>query len=71
MRRRPLKAGTGPDENGEQVVLDRTRHTLGTGAAAGVLDRCLAELVGHTSRRFLTPGMGQAGGKEPTRSNRS
>jgi integrase len=47
------KAGIGPDENGEQVVLYTARHTFGTGAAAaGVSDRRLADLMGHTDPKM-------------------
>ena len=53
MRRLRVKAGIGPDENGEQVVLYTARHTFGTGAAAaGVSDRRLADLMGHTDPKM-------------------
>ncbi len=53
MRRLRVKAGVGPDENGEQIVMYTARHTFGTAAAAeGVSDRRLAELMGHTDTKM-------------------
>lgn len=53
MRRLRVKAGIGPDENGEQIVMYTARHTFGTGAAAeGVSDRRLADLMGHTDTKM-------------------
>jgi integrase len=53
MRRLRVKAGIGPDENGEEVVLYTARHTFGTqAAAAGVSDRRLADLMGHTDPKM-------------------
>ena len=53
MRRLRVKAGIGPDENGEQIVMYTARHTFGTAAAAGgVSDRRLADLMGHTDTKM-------------------
>jgi integrase len=53
MRRLRERAGIGPDENGEQIVLYTARHTFGTrAAAAGVADRKLADLMGHTDPKM-------------------
>jgi integrase len=53
MRRLRVRAGIGPDENGERVVLYTARHTFGSrAAAAGVSDRRLAELMGHTDPKM-------------------
>lgn len=53
MRRLRERAGIGPDENGEQIVLYTARHTFGTRAAAsGVADRKLADLMGHTDPKM-------------------
>jgi integrase len=55
MRRLRVKAGIGPDENGEQIVMYTARHTFGTAAAAGgISDRRLADLMGHTDTK-MTP----------------
>lgn len=52
MRRLCVAVGLGPDHRGENVCLYTLRHTGGTeAAAAGVRDRVLAELMGHTSTR--------------------
>jgi site-specific recombinase XerD len=52
MRRLRVKAGIGPDENGEMIVMYTNRHTFGTGASAnGVVDRKLADLMGHTDTK--------------------
>lgn len=48
--RRKLKLG--PDARGENIVAYSIRHTQATAAAAaGVRDRILAEIMGHTSTR--------------------
>ncbi len=53
IRRLRERAGIEPDENGEQIVLYTTRHTFGSrAAAAGVSDRRLAELMGHTDPKM-------------------
>lgn len=53
MRRLRDRAGFKPDENGEQIVLYTARHTFGTKAAsAGVSDRRLADLMGHTDPKM-------------------
>jgi integrase len=53
MRRLRVRAGIGPDENGERIVLYTARHTFGSrAAAAGVSDRRLAELMGHTDPKM-------------------
>jgi integrase len=53
MRRLRVRAGIGPDENGERIVLYTARHTFGTqAAAAGVTDRRLADLMGHTDPKM-------------------
>jgi len=52
MKRLRNAVGLGPDHRGENVCLYTLRHTGGTeAAAAGVRDRLLAELMGHTSTR--------------------
>jgi integrase/recombinase XerC len=58
MRRLRVRAGLGPDENGEQLVAYSMRHSAATRASArGVRDRVLAELMGHssssTTQRYL------------------
>ncbi len=53
MRRLRVRAGIGPDENGERIVLYTARHTFGSrAAAAGVSDRRLADLMGHTDPKM-------------------
>lgn len=53
MRRLRVRAGIGPDEKGERIVLYTARHTFGSrAAAAGVSDRRLAELMGHTDPKM-------------------
>lgn len=53
MRRLRDRAGIGPDQNGENVVLYTTRHTFGSrAAAAGVTDKRLADLMGHTDAKM-------------------
>lgn len=53
MRRLRERAGIGPDANGEQIVLYTARHTFGSrAAAAGVSDRRLADLMGHTDPKM-------------------
>jgi len=53
MRRLRDRAGIGPDERGERIVLYTARHTFGSrAAAAGVSDRRLAELMGHTDPKM-------------------
>ena len=53
MRRLRDRAGIGPDENGERIVLYTARHTFGTTASAlGVVDRRLADLMGHTDPKM-------------------
>lgn len=52
MRRLRKRTGLGADHRGEKVCCYTLRHTGGTeAAAAGVRDRVLAELMGHTSTR--------------------
>jgi integrase len=47
------RAGIGPDENGERIVMYTARHTFGTrAAAAGVSDRRLADLMGHSDTKM-------------------
>jgi integrase len=53
IRRLRERAKIGPDENGEQIVIYTARHTFGTkAAAAGVSDRRLADLMGHTDTKM-------------------
>ena len=52
MRRLRLRLGLAVDHRGEPVVAYTIRHTQATAAsAAGIRDRVLAELMGHTSPR--------------------
>lgn len=52
MKRLRKRLGMGKDHRGENVVVYTLRHTGGTdAAAAGVRDRVLAELMGHSSTR--------------------
>lgn len=52
MQRGRERLGLGVDHRGEQIVCYSFRHTMATQAsAAGVKDRILAELMGHTSTR--------------------
>jgi integrase len=53
MKRLRERVGIGPDQNGENIVLYTTRHTFGSrAAAAGVTDRRLADLMGHTDPKM-------------------
>lgn len=57
MRRLRRRLGFGPDERGEKVVAYTFRHSVATLAAAnGILDRVLADWLGHvetrTTRRY-------------------
>jgi integrase len=53
MKRLRERAGIGPDANGEQIVLYTARHTFGSrAAAAGVSDRRLADLMGHSDPKM-------------------
>jgi integrase len=52
MRRIRRRLDLGPDEDGEQICCYTWRHTGATAAsAAGVKDRILADMMGHTSTR--------------------
>lgn len=53
MRRLREEAEVVADENGETIVLYTTRHSFATAAiAAGVTDRRLSELLGHTDPKM-------------------
>jgi integrase len=53
MRRLRVRADIGADEKGERIVLYTARHTFGSrAAAAGVSDRRLADLMGHTDPKM-------------------
>ena len=45
------RLGLGRDARGEQLVCYSVRHTAATAAAAGVRDRILADIMGHTNTR--------------------